>query len=250
VLVFALSACSTTPSQPEPPSLTKNVAKNPQAAVYNAQLGVGYLQQGDVSRAKSKLLLAAKQDPSSQNVWGSLAYFYENTGDAVKASEYYRKAVSLDPKAGAALNNYGAFLCQQKQYTESVRYFLAATKDQDYLNPENAYENAGLCAEKVPDMVNAEQYFTRALQNNPNLPTSNLEMAKINFKKGKFDFAERYLERYNKVAKPSAESLWLDMQLAQRTNDTQRIAKDVEVLKEHFSQSNEYKQAKLSGLIT
>ncbi len=247
-LGLIVTACSSTPPPNTPPSIAGNVQKNPQAAVYNTQLGVGYLQQGDTSRAKSKLLLAVKQDPSSADAWDSLAYFYENTGDNAKAAEYYRKAVSLAPKAGRSLNNYGVFLCQQKQYAESVSYFLAATQDQNYLTPGDAYENAGLCAEKIPDMVNAEQYFIKALQNDPDLPTSNLELAQISFKKGKFDFAQRYLERYNKLAKPSAASLWLDIQLARRSNDHQRIANDVGQLKEHFSQSNEFKQAKLSGL--
>lgn len=249
ITTVLLAGCAkpvATQNQLPPDALTNN----PTAATYNTQLGVAYLQQGDTSRAKSKLLLAKQQDPSSPEVWDALAYYYQNTGDMAQADKYYIKAISLSPKNGASLNNYGAFLCQQRRYKDSVSYFIKATQDSSYVNTAQAFENAGLCAEEIPDVAAAEQYFTRALENNGSLSASTLELGEINFDKGNFDLANRYLQRYNYLAKPTAESLWLDIRLAQHAGDSQQVATSVQQLKDNFPTSDQYKQAKLSGLIT
>lgn len=245
---FLLGGCSKPEKQaaPLPPA---SVINNTKAAMYNTQLGIGYLQQGDVSRAKSKLLLAKQQDPASPKVWDALGYFYEITGDKTQAEQCYLKAISLNPKQGSSLNNYGVFLCKNEHYQKSLAYFSLAVADPNYLHIAGTYENAGLCAEQVPDMKKAEQFFLLALRNNPNLPNSMLELAKINLDNGKFQVAQEYLRRYNLLAKPTSESIWLDLQLAQEQKNTQRVTSDAHLLKQDFPQSNEYKQASLSGLI-
>jgi type IV pilus assembly protein PilF len=250
VTTLFLSACAAPPSTTQDQLPPDALTNNPTAATYNTQLGVAYLQQGDVSRAKSKLLLAQQQNPASPEVWDALAYYYQSTGDNTQADKYYIKAISLAPKNGSTLNNYGAFLCQQRRYKESVSYFIKATQDSSYINTAQAFENAGLCAEEIPDKAAAETYFTRALANNPSLPTSTLELGEINFDKGNFDLANRYLQRYNYLAKPTAESLWLDIRLAQHAGNTQQVAASAQQLKDNFPLSDQYKQAKLSGLIT
>lgn len=248
LLSLLLSAC--TKPEVDNVQLPQNAdSNNPQAAVYNTELGIGYLRQGDIARAKTKLLLAQKQDPTSPEVWDALAFFYESTGDLQQADRDYVKAISLDPKRGSSLNNYGVFLCKQGQYKKSLTYFAQATSDPNYINVAPTYENAGLCAEEIPDIDSAQKFFILALQNDPALPTSTLELAEINFNKGKFSLASKYLQRYNQLAKPSSESIWLDLRLAQEENDQQRVTADAELLKENFPDSDEYKQAKLSGLI-
>jgi type IV pilus assembly protein PilF len=248
LLSILLSSC--TKPEAENVQLPQNAdSNNPQAAVYNTQLGIGYLREGDIPRAKAKLLLAQKQDPTSPDVVDAFAFFYEATGNLQQADRYYAKAISLDPKRGSSLNNYGVFLCKQGQYKKSLTYFAQATSDPSYLNVAATYENAGLCAEEIPDQQSAEKFFILALQNNPALTTSTLELAEINFDKGKFSLASKYLQRYNQLAKPSSESIWLDLRLAEQEKDQQRVNADAELLKENFPDSDEYKQAKLSGLI-
>ncbi|NNM58490.1 MAG: type IV pilus biogenesis/stability protein PilW [Legionellales bacterium] len=247
MLSLLLSACTEQPDVQTPSSVSPE-RYNPAAAVYNTQLGVGYLQEGNISRAKSKLLLAQKQDPNSPEVWSALAYFYEMTDNNTMADKYYLKAINLDPKKGSSLNNYGAFLCKKGQYQKSLTYFAEAVADPAYLNDASTYENAGLCAEEIPNKAAAQKFFMQALDNNPSLPTSTLELGQINFDNGKFSLANKYLQRYNQLAKPSAESIWLDLQLAREVKDQARVKADAALLKENFPESNEYKQVKLSGL--
>lgn len=59
------------------------------AALYNVQLGLGYLKQGDRPRAKNKLLVALEQEPKSPDVNSALAYYFEQTKDLEEAEKYY-----------------------------------------------------------------------------------------------------------------------------------------------------------------
>ncbi|MFN7097259.1 MAG: type IV pilus biogenesis/stability protein PilW, partial [Gammaproteobacteria bacterium] len=248
LLSAMLSACSK-PEADNVPLPEDADSHNPQAAVYNVQLGIGYLREGNITRAKTKLLLAQSQDPTSPDVWDALAFFYESTGNDTLADRYYLKAISLDSKRGSSLNNYGVYLCKKGQYRQSLTYFSQAVADPAYVNVASTYENAGLCAEEIPDMATAQKFFILALDNNPVLSTSTLELAEINFENGKFDLASKYLQRYNQLAKPTSESLWLDLRLAQQAKDKQKVAADATLLADNFPDSDEYKQAKLSGLI-
>ena len=99
---------------------------NPLAAKDNMQLGMAYLQQGIVFRAKYKLLLALQQDKNSAQVQDAMAYFLEVSGELQRADVYYQRAIQLAPKSGIELNNYGVFLCHLGKYAESENQFLAA----------------------------------------------------------------------------------------------------------------------------
>lgn len=141
--------------------------KNKKISQINMQLGMGYLEKGDTQRAKQKLLYALQKDSESPEAWYSMAYFQEMTGNRVEAKKDYLKSIDLAPKRGDVQNNYGTFLCRTGKYQEAIRHFVTATKDPQYLDSAGAFENAGLCALKIPDKQQAVKYFTLALEQDP-----------------------------------------------------------------------------------
>ncbi|WP_173237103.1 type IV pilus biogenesis/stability protein PilW [Legionella antarctica] len=155
------------------------------AASFNVQLGLGYLKQGDRPRAKKKLITALKQEPRSADVNAAIAYYFEQTNELEQARKYYLKAISLSSNGGAQLNNYGTFLCRRGQYKKAETYFLNAVKDEQYVHTAGAYENAGLCAQAIPDLEKAKLYFTNALNQDPSRRVSLYELVKIESKEGK-----------------------------------------------------------------
>lgn len=244
LLILFLTACTSTFSEVEAESTyqipTKAIKNNPKAASYNVQLGVAYLQQGDVERAKSKLQMAMKQDPNSSSVLDGMGYFWELTGEPKLAETYYQKAITVAKQKGDPHNNYGTFLCRQGSYKEAIKYFLLAAQDPTYNSPAQAYENAGLCAMQIPDRKEAEKYFKTALKKQPGLSNAILELGKINFENGEYQASQHYINQYLVNAKPSAESLWLSMRLAQKLGDEQTAAYNAELLKKDFASSKEY----------
>jgi type IV pilus assembly protein PilF len=242
LLLIALSACTSNTSAPE--VAANNIAvPNTTAAGYNVQLGVGYLQQGDVQRAKQKLLLAQAQAPDSAQVQDAMGYFHENTGDNQAAATSYLQAINLDPKSGAAQNNYGAFLCRTGHYQESVQHFLLAVQDPNYLNTAEAYENAGLCAMQIPDVTNAQNYFLQAVQHDPRRANSYLELAQITFDQNNLAQAQQYFNQYAALTpNMGPEGLWLGIRLARQANDNTTAGRYVLTLQSKYPSSKEYKQ--------
>lgn len=179
---------------------------NPAAARTNAKLGLDYLKKGLYSESKDRLLTAIHEDPKIAAGWYCMAYYLEKTNNAIDAEKYYQKAIQVEPHSGQAKNNYGTFLCRQKQYSKAMTEFLNAAQEPSYLDVASAYQNAGICAMRIPNNTLAMTYFNKALDNNPSLPLTLLNMAHLSYLAGDTASAEKYffdfkkLELYNQPA--------------------------------------------------
>lgn len=240
ILTFIIfSGCSHTSN-----TQVRVVKKSQTAAGFNVQLGLGYLEQGNMQRAKIKLLLAMKQAPDWPPVLNAMAYFLEKTGDVAEATKYYNRSLELSPHDGSVLNNYGTFLCRQKHYQEAEKYFLQAVDDPNYLTISEAYENAGLCALAIPDNKKAIQYFDKALLQDPSRPASLYELAALFYKQQQYAKAKQYIDRYLSLAQENPRVLLLANQVALKLNDKDAALRFANLLKAHFPTSQEYKQIK------
>lgn len=195
-------------SEPRPKSETAKI---------NAQLGIAYLEQRNVQRAKQKLLLALDQGPDIPETWYSMAYFLEATGNKEEANKYYQKSLAIAPERGDAQNNYGTFLCRSGRYQESISHFMQAAKAKDYLDPAAAYENAGICSMKMAAYQQAAGYFNQALLKDPARTLSLLKLAEVDMKLKKYKNAKEMLLQYSLVATPTEEYTRLSEQLAKET---------------------------------
>ncbi len=214
----------------------------PQASNANVQLGLAYLQSGDMQRAKQKLLLAEQQAPASTESQAAMGYFLESTGSFSQAEAYYRKAVTLNPKSGAAQNNYGTFLCRRGRYAESDQHFLLALQDPSYLNTAQVYENAGLCAMQIPDTNKAGTYFTQAITQDPKRAMSWLELGRISYQQKNYPQAQQYLEQYMQLIKdPTPNALWLGAVLARALGNEAEAGRYTLMLQTRFPSSDAYK---------
>lgn len=187
------------------------------AASFNVQLGMGYLKQGNRSRAKKKLLTALKQQPNSPEVNAALGYYFEQTTELDQARSYYLKAINLSSHSGAQLNNYGTFLCRQGNYAEAEKYFLKAVADMQYVNTAAAYENAGLCSMEIPDLNKAKGYYIQALKHDPGRVESLRELVLIYQKEGHDEDALDELQKRPEIVLKDSRLLIMARDLAKRT---------------------------------
>ena len=149
------------------------------AAAFNLQLGVTYLQQGNLVVAKDKLERALKQDPSSPAVHSSLGLLYERLGDPKRADAEHRRALARSPSDPDILNNYAVFLCRNGRVAEGVQRFEQAAANPLYRTPWAAYTNAGVCLRSAQRDAEAEQRFARALQVRPGNAEAVLQLADL-----------------------------------------------------------------------
>lgn len=169
ILLMGITGCASGLQQSNTVWMKQN---NLEAAKINIQLGLTYLALNEVDRARQKLLLAQQQAPQYPAVWYAQGYLLEKTGNISDASMAYLKALQLGAKDGAVHNNYGNFLCRQKQYKAAIHQFQLAVQDSHYLHIGSVYQNAGLCALKIPNKVLAKQFFQQALAADPRLVNS------------------------------------------------------------------------------
>lgn len=176
------------------------LAESADAARSNAKLGLDYLAKGLYAPAKDRLLDAIHENPHIAAGWYSMGYYSEKTGDFSNAEKYYLKAISVQPHSGSAKNNYGTFLCRRGRYQESIKQFISAAEEQNYLYVAGAYQNAATCALRMGDKSLAMKYFNKTIENNPNVPFALLNLAKLNHEKGDDTAAEKYFLDFEKIA--------------------------------------------------
>lgn len=210
------------------------------AALVNVELGLGYLSQGQIARAKTKLTHAIKLAPSLSEVRSAMAYFWEMTGEYKESEISHKKAIRLAKQKGAAYNNYGAFLCRQGRFTEAERAFMRALEDKNYARTAEVYENAGLCAGQAGDNQKAMHYFKTAMMRDPAASKALVELASLSLEAGELIEAQQYLQRYRAIAEPSARSLWVGIQVARAREDQNAVASLALMLKNLFEHSAEY----------
>jgi type IV pilus assembly protein PilF len=234
---FWLSGCQSTGGGKSP-----YVKSNQKAAELNMRLGLNYLQRGDYEIALEKLEKALKQDPSLTSAHNTIAILYQRLGELDKAEKHYEQAVRRDPKYSEAQNNYGAFLCQQGRYKEAEKRFLAALENPLYRNPAQAYENAGLCASRIPNIELTEHYLSKALQLNPRLGKSLLALAEIRYDQSDYLAARGYIERYREASAWTPKVLLLAIKTENRLNDQDAVASYSVLLRGRFPDSEQSKQ--------
>lgn len=208
-------------------------------AVINAKLGLGYLHQGNYDVAQTKLEKALQQDPKLAMAHHYIAELYQQTGSIELARKHFERAVKLDPDDPLLLNNYGVFLCEQKHYKEAEQYFLKVADMPAYKHPDKAYENAALCALRMPDQAMAEKYFRKALKANPRLQNSLYQMAQLNYDTHEYLEARAFLQRFFSEAGYTPQGLWLGVRIEREMGDTTALTKYTKLLLDKFPDSEE-----------
>jgi type IV pilus assembly protein PilF len=227
----ALTACSSSPK--------KFQEHRDTSADINAKLGLSYMQQGDYDTALEKLKRALDQDPNSVAANHYIAELYKVLNNNELAEEHYKKALRLDGNDPAIQNNYGVFLCDRKRYEEAEKHFLLATRISSYRHPDEAYENAGLCALRIPDAKRAETYFRQALEINPLLPNALYQMALLNFDAQQYLPARAFLQRYEAFSPATSKTLWLGFRIERALGNGDAAGRYAQDLRTKFPQSEE-----------
>lgn len=216
VAASAIAACTSTSTSPEGGSALAGQKASPRlAAQYNAALAEGYMKEGRMDLAQQKLALALREAPHLALVHNELALYYERVGEPARADHEYRVAMEDSPGDPATLNNYGAFLCREGKYRESLKYFSEAASNLDYATPDAALANAGSCALKIPDRKLAQQYYQRALAINADMTQALWQLGLMAFEKGNYSLANGYFGRLiDALPEPSARVLWVAIETA------------------------------------
>jgi type IV pilus assembly protein PilF len=233
-LLLTLGACTTERViEPQDPK---------KASELNAQLGLGYLKQGDFERAEKKLEKALSYDSDNVEAHHYKAELYRRLAQYEKAEEEYKIALDLDPKNATVLNNYGVYLCDRQEYEKAIAHFDTIIQDPFYREKAAAYENIGLCQVRQGNLQKAEAAFTEALRIDPNMASSIINLAQMRYDGGRMADAYDLFRRYIKLAQHTPESLWLGILMEHDRGAKNTVASYKVLLKGKYPDS---KQAQL-----
>jgi len=208
----------------------------------NLELGIAYMQEEKYVEAMNNLQKAEAHNPDNPAIYSAMALLYDRIGEPEKAESAFEKAINMNEDDSLTRNNFGAFLCAQTRYKEAYKQYQAALDNPLYTTPEYAHTNAGLCAVRSKDYKKAETEFRAALRKNPKFAIALFQMAKLSYSNDRLLQTRAYLQRYDEVAQPGPESLWLGIRVEKKLGDQDAVASQVLLLKAKYPDSEETRQ--------
>lgn len=227
VLIMSLAACVQTGGATLKPDLDE-------ASRLNTQLGMSYLQQGNLDVALSKFQKAIEQnDDQAQAYWG-LALVHARFQEPERALGYFKDALKKDPEDANILASYGEFQCARGDVQAAQDAFLQALETPRYLTPEIAYTNAGACYLSQGQRIEADKHFRKALNYNPRYSRALMQLASMSFDAGDYLRARAFIQRLDAQSAQSAESLLLGLRTEYALGDTRALQRYAAQLRSRY----------------
>jgi type IV pilus assembly protein PilF len=132
-------------------------------AQYYFQMGVSYLNSGNVAEAIYNLNQAYNLKPKDPDILNALGIAYTKVGELDKAQEYFLKAIEIAPDKPESYVNLGIVLAQKKDYGSAEKYFKKAIENPNYKNKEKAYYNLALVYLKLGNLNKYEESLKKAI---------------------------------------------------------------------------------------
>jgi type IV pilus assembly protein PilF len=190
-----------------------------EAAKDNVQLGMVYMQNGNLPLAKEKLERAARQDPKNANVFWAMAALHERMELPKEADQNYQKAINLQPANSNIANTYAVFLCRNGQVDRALPMFDKVIADKLYQTPYAAAANAGMCLRDDKRNADALRYFERAFALGPGFADAAIGLADLQIDQGNPDAARRTVDAFLGNGNKSADVLVVGVRAAVALKD-------------------------------
>ena len=205
----------------------------------HTELAAGYLELGNYGVALQEAAEALKSESDYAPAFNVMGLVYMELRDDKAAEGSFQRALRASPLDSDTNNNYGWFLCQRKREQESIKYFLAALRNPLYSTPDKSWVNAGVCARQMGDLINAEDYFQKALRIRPTQAQALYQMAELAYRRKDYHEAKGYLKRVQSEDAQSVEMLWLALRVERGLGDRNAEASLGFQLRRNFPDSRE-----------
>lgn len=204
VLCFGLTACAA--------SLEKR--KKQSRATRN--LGEAYMRQGNYTEGLKELLKAEKIYADDHLLHNDLGLVYLAKKRYDKAEQHFKKAIKLKPEYASARNNLGLVYLAAENWDAAIKSFESVTSDLLYGTPHFPLSNLGLAYYHKKDYQNAEKYYLKALDIEPNFILALRGLGKTYLAVNKNPAAISVFEKAVKRA-PNYADIYLDLGNAYRS---------------------------------
>ncbi len=239
--VAALAACASKPrvTQPTARELPPVKADPAEAAKYNVELGVAYMDRGDLALAKDKLERAEQEAPRDPMVHSALALLFERLEQPADADREFHMALRLAPHDPKIANNYAVYLCSDHRVNEGVKLLLETARNPLYETPEAAYTNAAVCLRSEHRDAEAKANLLRAIALRPNFAEAVFQLATLEMQHGQLRDARVRIDRFIQVYTATPDLLALGVRISRALGDPVGVAHYEERLRVDFPDSQQ-----------
>jgi type IV pilus assembly protein PilF len=161
-----------------------------------------------------------------------------------EALKYYERALKLDADDLGIQNNFGRFLCNEKQFEKGMKLLKQAATSPLNNRPWLALTNAGMCQISMGQQQKAEPYFQQALLANDSYAPALAEMQKFSYQHNDFNAANEYLQRYLSGSSHTAETLWIAIHTERALGNNELATEYQHLLLKKFPLSDEANKIK------
>ena len=240
ILLLLLAGCAASHPEHDTGTILGEVGDPRNRAKLHTELASLYYGNGNLGVALEELRNATVADSNYAPAYGMFGLVYMQMKDNDRAEASFERALRLSPNDADINHNYGWYLCQTAREQASIAFFLNAIRNPLYSTPWRSYSAAGVCSFKVNQLKDAEAFFDRALRVEPDEPSSLLYLGQIRYRQGNVGEARKLVARHNKVAAPSAESLWLALRIERRLGERVAEQSYANQLRRRFPASPEF----------
>jgi len=240
VLLLVLAGCAAPHPEHDTGTILGEVGDPRNRAKLHTELASLYYGNGNLGVALEELRNATVADSNYAPAYGMFGLVYMQMKDNDRAEASFERALRLSPNDADINHNYGWYLCQTAREQASIAFFLNAIRNPLYSTPWRSYSAAGVCSFKLNQLKDAEAFFDRALRAEPDEPSSLLYLGQIRYRQGNVGEARKLVARHNKVAAPSAESLWLALRIERRLGERVAEQSYANQLRRRFPASPEF----------
>lgn len=178
------------------------------------ELGMAYLERGNLPRAMAALNSALERSPDDPDALQAMAIVYQRQGEREQANEMFQRAISAAPDNSRARNNYAVFLYDLGQVRRACEQLEAASRDTRYANRAQLFANLGQCQWELGEIDEARHSLERARRLDPRSPRSYFTLAELELAQGNPDRARQQLETFVGLAGMTPEAQALARQIA------------------------------------
>ena len=247
VLIASMVAgCATSTSTTEPTTETGTIVGevgDPRnRAKVHTELAALYYGRGNMAVALEELRIASAADPEYALAYSMFGLVYMELRERQLAQTNFERALRLSPNDSDINHNFGWFLCQTGREDEAIKYFLQAIRNPLYPAPWRSHSAAGICSLRKNNLKDAEEFFLRALRQEPDEPASLLQLGQIRYRQGSLEEARKLVSRFNKIIDPTSESLWLALRVERKLGERVAESSFANQLRRRYPSSREYQQ--------
>lgn len=253
LLAFLLEACVSQPNNSDiglerigdsgvDSSVVAEQGAPRERAKAHTDLAGAYYQLGNLAVALEELRIAIGADPGYAQAYNVLGLVHAELRENSQAMASFERALRLDPNDPDINHNFALFLCGTDREELSLRYFLAAVRNPLYATPQKSYTLAASCALRKNLEAEAVTYYDRALRLDPTYAAAIIGFAQLKYRRGEMADSKMLVDRFNRIAEPTSESLWLALRIARTLGDRNAEASYTGQLRRLFAGSPEYQK--------